>query len=77
LFTIEMDWDETSITILDPGGEYEDMQVIMHEEVVYIRQYDFDSEHYDYCIISPKQMLSLIRAVKLPEGAYKLEEAEE
>jgi hypothetical protein len=72
-----MDWDETSITILDPGGEYEDMQVIMHEEVVYIRQYDFDSEHYDYCIISPKQMLSLIRAVKLPEGAYKLEEAEE
>jgi hypothetical protein len=39
-----MDWEETSITILDPGGEYEDMQVIMHEEVVYIRQYDFEQE---------------------------------
>lgn len=72
-----MDWEETSITILDPGGEYEDMQVIMHEEVVYIRQYDFDQEQYDYCIISPKQMLALIRAFKLPEGAYQLEEIEE
>jgi len=72
-----MDWEETSITILDPGGEYEDMQVIMHEEVVYIRQYDFEQEQYDYCIISPKQMLALIRAFKLPEGAYQLEEVEE
>ena len=25
MFTIEMDWDETAITILDPDGEYEDL----------------------------------------------------
>ena len=72
-----MDWDETSITILDPDGEYEDMQVIMHEEVVYIRQYDFEQEQYDYCIISPKQMLALMKAFKLPAGAYQLEEERE
>ena len=38
MFTIEMDWDETAITILDPDGEYEDLQVIAYDDIVYMRQ---------------------------------------
>lgn len=73
MFTIEIDWDETAITILDPEGKKEDLQVYMYDDVVYIRQWMEEIERFLVIEASPLQFYSLINAMKLPEGAYKME----
>ena len=73
MFTIEMDWDETAITILDPEGKKEDLQVYMYDDVVYIRQWMEEIERFLVIEASPLQFHSLINAMKLPEGAYTME----
>lgn len=73
MFTIEIDWDETAITILDPEGKKEDLQVYMYDDVVYIRQWMEEIERFLVIEASPLQFLSLINAMKLPEGAYTME----
>jgi len=64
-------WDsEITMTVLDPDGVYEDIECIIYDDVVYIRQYDFNLEQYDYMILSPKQMINFMKAFKMQEGAY-------
>ena len=72
MFTIEMDWEETSITILDPQANHEDLQVIMYDDIVYIRQWDNSIEGHNYIVVSPDMMLALQAAFKLPVGAYNI-----
>mgnify|MGYP003659767581 FL=1 len=72
MFTIEMDWDETAITILDTNAEFEDLQVIMYDDIVYIRQFDEDTESFSLIAISPEMMLALQKSFTLPNGAYYL-----
>jgi hypothetical protein len=73
MFTIEIDWDETAITILDPEGKKEDLQVYMYDDVVYIRQWMEEIERFLVIEASPHQFYSLMNAMKLPEGAYTME----
>ena len=77
MFTIEMDWDETAITILDPDGEYEDLQVIAYDDIVYMRQWDEDIQRFILMSFSPKMFLSLMQSFKLPVGAYMLKTEDE
>lgn len=71
-----MDWDETAITILDPNGEYEDLQVIMYDDIVYIRQWDEDFNTHVVMAVSPEMMLALQKSFQLPAGAYMLKTGE-
>lgn len=73
MFTIEMDWDETAITILDEKGEYEDLQVIMYEDVCYIRQYFEETDRFSLISVSPEMMYALMKSFQLPQGAYKIQ----
>jgi len=77
MFTIEMDWDETAITILDDTGEHEDLEVIMYDDIVYIRQWDEDLDRHHIVMVSPTQMLALHRAFSLPPGAYTIRNIKE
>lgn len=72
MFTIEMDWDETAITILDETGQYEDLQVILYDDICYIRQWDHDLRRHHYVTVSPEQMLALQSSFTLPVGAYTM-----
>lgn len=76
MFTVEMDWDETAITVLDPDGKYEDIQAIIYDDIVYIRQWDEDIGRFTLMAISPKQYLQLMRSFSLPEGAYMLNQGD-
>ena len=64
MFTIEMDWDETAITILDPDGKKDDLQVIMYDDICYIRQWDETIDSHHLIVVSPKQMLALQQEIK-------------
>ena len=72
MFTIEMDWDELGIRILDQTGEYEDVEFLIYDDSVYIRQWDEDLEQHHIITISPHQFEELSYAMNLPEGAYVL-----
>lgn len=68
-----MDWDETAITILDETGQYEDLQVVLYDDICYIRQWDSELERNNYIVVSPKMMLSFMNSWRLPSGAYRID----
>lgn len=70
MFTIEMDWDETAITILDQEGEHEDVQFLIYEDIVYIRQWDEDMQRNIMITMSPSMFDELMVVNNLPAGAY-------
>lgn len=76
MFTIEMEWDETAITLLDPDGKQEDLQIFMYEDIIYLRQWDEDINRFRLITCSPKQFMQLMAAFKLPEGSYILNTGE-
>ena len=74
MFTIEMDWDETAITVLDQTGENEDVQFLIYDDVAYIRQFDNDTNRFSIITMSPDQIGEIIASMNLPEGAYLMGE---
>jgi hypothetical protein len=70
MFTIEMDWDETAITILDKAGNYEDVQFIIFDDIVYIRQWDDDFNRFNVIAMSPDMFDDFRTALNLPSGIY-------
>jgi len=74
MFTIEMDWDETAITVLDQTGENEDVQFLIYDDVAYIRQFDNDTNRFSVITMSPDQIGEIIASMNLPEGAYLMGE---
>jgi len=70
MFTVEMDWDETAITILDQTGHHEDVQFVVFDDIVYIRQWDEDLERFDTIVMSPDMFDEFRSALNLPAGAY-------
>ena len=76
MFTIEMDWDETAITLLDPDGKEEDLQILMYDDIIYLRQWDEDINRFRLISASPKQFMQLMQAFKLPQGSYILNTGE-
>ena len=70
MFTIEMDWDETALTILDSTGSHEDVQFLIYDDIVYIRQWDQGGNCFSLIEMSPEQFNEMNAAMHLPEGAY-------
>ena len=44
MFTIEMDHDEITITLLDDGGNYADVIINSFDDIVYIRQFEEEDD---------------------------------
>lgn len=70
MFTNEFEFDETIITVLDDNGVYEDVQIYLDENEVYIRQWNERKKSHDLIVMSAKMMLEIMEAMKRPEGAY-------
>jgi hypothetical protein len=72
MFTNEFEFDETVTTIMDETAEYEDVQVIITDDQVFIRQWDDDREKYEIVCMSPKMFYELQEAMKRPAGLFKV-----
>lgn len=70
MFTNEFEFDETIITVLDDRGAYEDVQIYLDENEVYVRQWNERKQVYDLIVMSPKMFFEIMEAMKCPEGAY-------
>ena len=78
MFTVELDTDEgesVTITTLDGLGKYDDVRLVMFEDVVYLTQYD-DHENMHSLILSPQQWYDLVASMQTTEGAYILQHEE-
>lgn len=72
MFTVEMDTDNgesCTITTLDSTNQHDDVEVILFDDVVYVRQVD-EHDHVNVIIMSPQQWLDITTGMELPSGAY-------
>jgi hypothetical protein len=72
MFTIEMDFDEISITILDDSGQHEDMQTFIYDDIVYIKQWNEEANKFNVIAITPKMFHEMIASIDQTEGAYHI-----
>jgi hypothetical protein len=70
MFTIEMDHDEITITLLDDSGNYADVIINSFDDIVYIRQFEEEDDAPQAIALSPKMWEELIAAIHSPEGAF-------
>jgi len=69
MITIEHEFDHSIITILDNKGNADDIEIIVDEELCYIRQYDKDDD-FNIVVITPYMLKELIAAYDMAEGSY-------
>jgi hypothetical protein len=72
MFTNEIEFDETITTILDDGGQYEDVQFFIDDNEVYIRQWNETRGQCELIAMSHKMFEEFLQALKKPEGSYIL-----
>jgi hypothetical protein len=77
MFTVEMDTDlgeSATITSLDDGGSFPDVEVIIFDDSVTIRQIIDHGKDIlvDMVMMSPTQWHEVLSAMQLSEGAYTL-----
>lgn len=74
MFTIEHDFDATTIVLVDEGAKHlqEDVTVNAFEDCVTLEQADPRSENVMRITLSLVQVRDLFAAIDLPEGTYRL-----
>ncbi len=73
MFTIETEFDYSAIITLDEEDNFEDVEVILDSEVVYIAQALPDSDSRQIIELSYQQFMDIVVALDLPDGAYYAE----
>jgi len=70
MFTIEHEDNYTVVTTLDQSGLYSDIEVILDETDVVLRQFNEETRSYDLINISHQQFKDIIASLSKAEGAY-------
>lgn len=70
MFSVEHEFDNTTITVLDDSGEQEDVAVILFDDVIYIRQYVEDTDLASIVTLSPQMFAEMIEAWNCAEGSF-------
>jgi len=71
MYSVEFDHDEVCITIMDDHGIHGDLIVNSFDDLVYIRQYDPETDTDFIIEISPEQWEELIAAIYSKEGFFR------
>lgn len=74
MFTIEHDFDATTIVLVDEGTTHlqEDVTINAFEDCVTLEQVDPRSGNVMRVTLSLQQVRDLFAAIDLPEGTYRL-----
>ena len=70
MFTNEFDHDSTVTIVMDETAQVEDVELIISDFNVSIRQYSNDGGRVDYIAMTHKMFKDLIEALHHPEGVY-------
>ena len=69
MFTIEHQFDHSVIVVMDNDGSHDDVELILDENNVYIRQYDDDGS-FNIVVITPFMLKEILTAYDKAEGSY-------
>jgi hypothetical protein len=72
MYSVEMEYDDIEITIMDDYALNEDIKIDVFDDVVFIRQWDDDKNCHDIISMSPQMWEELILAMHSPEGFFKV-----
>jgi len=64
MFTVDQEDGSNVITSLDSKGEFADVEVILDNEQVYLRQWDENWQEYSVLIISHQQLNDIRTAIR-------------
>lgn len=70
MFTNEFEFEETITTILDDTGQYEDVQIFIDGNEVYIRQWNESSQRHELIGMTHDMFKEFIIALNCSEGTY-------
>ena len=71
MFTNEFEFEGTITTILDETGKCQDVQLMIDDDGVIIRQFqEDDSKPADLILLTHKMFYDMMEALKHPEGFY-------
>jgi hypothetical protein len=72
MFTIEHEFDETVITLIDDvaAAREEDVRIAVSDHSVVVEQFDEKTGQVKKITLSASQLSDLLASVDLPEGSY-------
>lgn len=71
MFTNEFEWDASVTTIMDETGKVQDVELIIEDDRVYIKQWTLnDHMPADLIELTPKMFSDMIEALNQTEGFY-------
>jgi hypothetical protein len=69
-FTVEHVFSESVVTVLDDSGRLEDVEWLLDEQGVFVRQWNEEYERYEVIEMTNQQLREALTALGLPEGTY-------
>lgn len=70
MFSVEYDHDEITITIVDDTGFHGDLKIHAFDDVVYLSQWNPDTDSDSLIMISPDMWEQLLLSIESTEGVY-------
>jgi hypothetical protein len=71
MFTNEFEWDHSVTTVLDETGQYADVELVIDDAGVFLRQFpENDEKPADLICMTHKMFKDMVEALKLPAGFY-------
>ena len=71
MFSNEMEWDHTVTTVLDETGQYTDVELVIDDAGVFIRQFpEDDKKPADLICMTHKMFKDMVEALNHKEGFY-------
>ena len=70
MFTVEEEFDESIITIMDTKAKFQDVKVYFQEDVIYITQYNEEFDTHDVVKVSTEMWEMLIEGYNRTQGTY-------
>jgi len=70
MFTNEFESSYSKTTILDEGDEVEDIEIIVHDEGVIVRQWNDETEIFDVVDFTHHMFKEFISSLNQSEGAF-------
>jgi hypothetical protein len=70
MFSVEFDWDEVCITVMDDTGVHGDLKIHSFDDIVYITQDDLELDTTHILEINPAMWEELMTSIHSPEGFF-------
>jgi len=70
MFTVEFNFDNTEVRVLDDTGKHEEIIISLMQDCVKLEQYNASSDIYTSVLMSPEQWDEILSAMQSPEGAF-------